>query len=113
MLDAEWERAQTDFFEAFKNYDEAGHPNRIQCLRYGIVTHIARIKAVLRYLVLSNMLMSSDIDPFDSQEIKPYKNDPQMQSLTNLVDAYHGKDVKAFEKVVKGMTIKRIDHQRL
>jgi hypothetical protein len=53
----EWERAQVDFFEAFRNYDEAGSPQRIQ---------------VLKYLVLANMLMGSKINPFDSQETQPY-----------------------------------------
>lgn len=52
-----WDDAQTDFFEAFKNYDEAGSPQRINCLKY---------------LVLANMLAESQIDPFDSQETKPY-----------------------------------------
>ena len=52
MAQREWEKARNDFFEAFKNYDEAGVQRRIQCLKY---------------LVLANMLMNSDINPFDSQ----------------------------------------------
>lgn len=53
----QWDAAQMDFFESFKNYDEAGSPQRIQ---------------VLKYLVLANMLTESQINPFDSQETKPY-----------------------------------------
>ncbi len=34
MSEKEWEKGHTDFFEAFKNYDEAGSPRRIQCLKY-------------------------------------------------------------------------------
>jgi COP9 signalosome complex subunit 2 len=60
---------RTDFFEAFKNYDEAGSGQRIQCLKY---------------LVLANMLSESTIDPFESQETKPYKNDPQIASIVAL-----------------------------
>jgi hypothetical protein len=52
----DWTKAQVDFFEAFKAYDEAGSPQRIQ---------------VLKYLVLAHMLTESGIDPFDSQETKP------------------------------------------
>lgn len=48
----EYEKAHTDFFEAFKNYDESGSPRRTTCLKY---------------LVLANMLMKSGINPFDSQ----------------------------------------------
>jgi COP9 signalosome complex subunit 2 len=53
----EFEAAQNDFFESFRNFDEAGSLQRIQ---------------VLKYFVLANMLMESDIDPFSSQETKPY-----------------------------------------
>jgi COP9 signalosome complex subunit 2 len=56
MDEKQWANAQIDFFEAFKNYDEAGSSQRIQ---------------VLKYLVLAHMLMGSKINPFDSQETKP------------------------------------------
>ena len=38
MAERQWAEAATDFFEAFKNYDEAGNQRRIQCLKcvYGI-----------------------------------------------------------------------------
>ena len=52
----DWNAAQTEFFESFRNFDEAGSPQRIQ---------------VLKYLVLSNMLAQSDIDPFEAQETAP------------------------------------------
>lgn len=51
-----WDKASTDLFESFRQYDESGSPQRIQ---------------VLKYLVLTYMLMGSDINPFDSQETKP------------------------------------------
>ncbi|KAJ6303287.1 hypothetical protein OIU77_017214 [Salix suchowensis] len=56
MAERQWAEAATDFFEAFKNYDEAGNQRRIQCLKY---------------LVLANMLMESEVNPFDGQEAKP------------------------------------------
>ncbi len=31
------------------------------------------------------MLMKSDINPFDSQETKPYKNHAEILAMTNLV----------------------------
>jgi COP9 signalosome complex subunit 2 len=86
MSEKQWEKAHTDFFEAFKNYDEAGSPRRIQCLKY---------------LVLANMLMLSSINPFDSTEAKPYKNDPEIVAMTNLVNAYERNDIIAFEKILK------------
>jgi len=86
MIEGKWQDAQTDFFEAFKNFDEAGSPQRIQCLKY---------------LVLANMLSESEINPFDSQETKPYKNDSQIVALTNLINAYQRVDIDEFESILK------------
>ncbi|KAL9277430.1 hypothetical protein ACSQ67_025025 [Phaseolus vulgaris] len=82
----QWAEAATDFFEAFKNYDEAGNQRRIQCLKY---------------LVLANMLMESEVNPFDGQEAKPYKNDPEILAMTNLIAAYQRNEILEFEKILK------------
>ena len=81
-----WKEAQIDFFESFRNYDEAGSLQRIQ---------------VLKYLVLTTMLMKSDINPFDSQETKPYKNDPRISAMTDLVDAYQRDDIHRYESILQ------------
>ncbi|CAH1980558.1 unnamed protein product [Acanthoscelides obtectus] len=86
LREGEFEKAHTDFFEAFKNYDESGSPRRTTCLKY---------------LVLANMLMRSGINPFDSQEAKPYKNDPEILAMTNLVNAYQNNDIIEFEHILK------------
>ncbi|KAG5871203.1 hypothetical protein JTB14_019299 [Gonioctena quinquepunctata] len=86
LREGEFEKAHTDFFEAFKNYDESGSPRRTTCLKY---------------LVLANMLMKSGINPFDSQEAKPYKNDPEILAMTNLVNAYQNNDINDFEYILK------------
>ncbi|KAM4063684.1 PCI domain-containing protein [Hirsutella rhossiliensis] len=87
MSEENWNEAQSDFFESFRNYDEAGSLQRIQ---------------VLKYLLLSTMLMKSNINPFDSQETKPYKTDPRISAMTELVDAYQRDDVHTYEKVLQG-----------
>ncbi|OCT52006.1 COP9 signalosome complex subunit 2 [Cladophialophora carrionii] len=86
MSEENWKEAQSDFFESFKNYDEAGSMQRIQ---------------VLKYLVLTTMLMKSTINPFDSQETKPYKNDPRISAMTDLVDAYQRDDIFRYESILK------------
>jgi COP9 signalosome complex subunit 2 len=86
MNEENWKLAQSDFFESFRNYDEAGSLHRIQ---------------VLKYLVLTTMLMESSINPFDSQETKPYQNDPRIAAMTNLVDAYQRDDIHSYEKVLQ------------
>lgn len=45
--------------------------------------------------------MKSDINPFDSQEAKPYKNDPEILAMTNLVNAYQDNDINEFEVILK------------
>ena len=86
LLVENWKEAQSDFFESFRNYDEAGSLQRIQ---------------VLKYLVLTTMLMKSNINPFDSQETKPYKNDPRIAAMTDLVDAYQRDDIHRYESVLQ------------
>lgn len=51
--------------------------------------------------MLSCRLMKSGINPFDSQEAKPYKNDPEILAMTNLVAAYQNDDINEFETILK------------
>jgi len=81
-----YDSALTDFFEAFKCFDECGSKRSIQCLKY---------------VVLASMLSKSNINPFDSQEAKPYKNTPVIATMTQLVQVYQEKDSIKFEKVLK------------
>lgn len=85
LSEENWKEAQSDFFESFRNYDEAGSMQRIQ---------------VLKYLVLTTMLMKSNINPFDSQETKPYKSDPRISAMTDLVDAFQRDDIHAYEEIL-------------
>ncbi|SHO78677.1 Similar to S.cerevisiae protein RPN6 (Essential, non-ATPase regulatory subunit of the 26S proteasome lid) [Malassezia sympodialis ATCC 42132] len=78
MAEKNWQAAQVDFFQAFNNYDEAGSPQRV---------------VVLKYLVLAHILMGNGINPFDSQETKPYKDDVEMAPLVALLSAYECRDV--------------------
>ncbi|MEW5312465.1 MAG: hypothetical protein WDW38_004098 [Sanguina aurantia] len=82
MHDGSWEQAATDFFEVGKWLC----PRRVQCLKY---------------LVLANMLMESLVDPFDAQEAKPYKQDPEITAMTSLVEAFQRNDINAFEKILR------------
>lgn len=47
------------------------------------------------------MLMGSDINPFDSQETKPYKNDPRIAAMTELVDAYQNDAIHQYETILQ------------
>ncbi|TGZ63913.1 hypothetical protein CRM22_006654 [Opisthorchis felineus] len=70
LREGEYDKSHTDFFEAFKNYDESGCLRRTQCLKY---------------LVLASMLMKSGINPFDSQvRLSLLFSSHQLRSLLQL-----------------------------
>ncbi|WFD23811.1 hypothetical protein MEQU1_002505 [Malassezia equina] len=77
---------KVDFFQAFNNYDEAGSCQRV---------------IVLKYLVLAHILMGSGINPFDSQETKPYKDDVDMMPLVALLEAYESHDIHKAESIIR------------
>lgn len=86
MSHAEYEEAGKTFFQAFKSYDEAGDQSRLRCLKY---------------LVLASMLHASSINPFDSQEARPYRDDPEIVAMTNLVQAFHNNEIQKFERILR------------
>lgn len=55
MNEEAWKEAKADFFESFRNYDEAGSLQRIQ---------------VLKYLLLTTMLMKETTSPFESSTLR-------------------------------------------
>jgi COP9 signalosome complex subunit 2 len=89
MAAKEYESAGKTFFQAFKSYDEAGDPSRLRCLKY---------------LVLASMLHASSINPFDSQEARPYRDDPEITAMTNLVQAFHNNEIQKFERILRQNT---------
>jgi len=86
LAEESWSNSYECFFEAFKCYDEAGSPRRINCLKM---------------LVISNMLSKSDIDPFAAQESKPYKEHSDIKAMTSLVIAYQSNSIHEFEKILR------------
>lgn len=86
MESREFEMATKTFFQAFKSYDEAGDPSRLRCLKY---------------LVMAGMLDRSAINPFDSQEARPYKDNPEITAMTNLVAAFHNNEIEQFESILR------------
>lgn len=84
--DLRWEEAAESFFESFQNFDEAGMIERLTSLQY---------------YVLTCMLANTGINPFESQETKPYKDHPMMAPLVQLVSAFEIHDLDAFNHCVK------------
>lgn len=86
MRERHWQEAFTDFFEAFKNFDDAGmRANSSQCLKY---------------LVLANMLSNSDINPFHEQRARSYQDNAEIRAMISLVENYQKRDIRKFEGVL-------------
>eukprot|EP00471_Norrisiella_sphaerica_P007696 CAMPEP_0184493414 /NCGR_PEP_ID=MMETSP0113_2-20130426/25934_1 /TAXON_ID=91329 /ORGANISM="Norrisiella sphaerica, Strain BC52" /LENGTH=607 /DNA_ID=CAMNT_0026878659 /DNA_START=115 /DNA_END=1938 /DNA_ORIENTATION=- len=84
-----WEKAYAYFFKAFKNYQTIGHStNAKRCLQYAVMT---------------NMLCDTTENPFEQQEARVYKTDPQIQAINNLRDAYDKCDVGRFNSSIKSL----------
>ncbi|CAH0486072.1 unnamed protein product [Peronospora farinosa] len=86
LEEKEWMLAYNEFFESFRNYQEAGNSRATRCLKY---------------VVLANMLASSDINPFDSREAKVYHDVEEIGAMLLLRGAYESNDVVQFEKVLR------------
>lgn len=85
LREMNYESARTDFFEAFKSFDESGSFRRINCLKY---------------LVLTSMLCQSDINVFDSQEAKSHRFHADIIVITELLQSYQDRDCVKFDKVI-------------
>ncbi|CAH0473544.1 unnamed protein product [Peronospora belbahrii] len=86
LEEKEWMLAYNEFFESFRNYQEAGNSRTTDCLKY---------------VVLASMLASSDINPFDSREAKVYQDVEEISAMLLLRGAYELNDIVQFEKVLK------------
>lgn len=86
MREQNWSAAYTEFFQAFKDYCEGGNSKALACLKY---------------LVLANMLGSSDINPFLDTRAKSYQTRPEIQAMLNLVNAYQNSDIHSFNQILE------------
>ncbi|KAI5950567.1 csnB [Candida margitis] len=81
-----YEKARAEFYESFKNYDEAG---------------AAAKNKILKYLALCSLLCNNDLDPFQSQETQTYSQFAEFDNLKNMIKAYNGMSVIEFNKVLQ------------
>ncbi len=86
MSMGQWNNAYNEFYEGFRNYQEAGN---------------SRAKVCLKYVVLANMLALSDINPFAAREAKVFQEDKEISALLDLRLAYEGNDLTQFERLLR------------
>ena len=85
MKENNWKQAFTDFFEAFKFYEQAGKERKIICLGY---------------LILANFESFTKINIFDFNELKPYKINFEISDLIELLISFDVNDFYRFEKII-------------
>ncbi len=86
MSMGQWYNAYNEFYEGFRNYQEAGN---------------SRAKVCLKYVVLANMLALCDINPFAAREAKVFQEDKEIAALLDLRLAYEGNDLTRFERILQ------------
>lgn len=84
----QYEKARLEFYESFKNYDEAGSSSK---------------KKILKYLGLCSLLTDSEVNPFESQETQSYSQLPEYSNLILLIAAYENRDLDEFYNVLHDM----------
>eukprot|EP00698_Gefionella_okellyi_P003734 TRINITY_DN13478_c0_g1_i1.p1 TRINITY_DN13478_c0_g1~~TRINITY_DN13478_c0_g1_i1.p1 ORF type:complete len:459 (+),score=134.67 TRINITY_DN13478_c0_g1_i1:69-1379(+) len=89
-----WNAAFSSFFDAFHSFDEAGQSRRLQNLKY---------------LCVANMMMLSNINPFESAETRPYKENAEIAPMVKLVAAFQAPNVDEFEQVLKEYKAELVD----
>ncbi|VDM97915.1 unnamed protein product [Thelazia callipaeda] len=97
LREKQFDKAHTDFFEAFKNYDESGSERRIACLKYLVLANMLIKQVNLTFFIC----FESGINPFDSQEAKPFRNDPEIIAMNQLVGAYQDNNLVEFESILE------------
>jgi len=78
----QWDDAYTNFYDAFRSYQDIGHQNVKQCLKY---------------VVIASMLSEKDTNPFASQEAAVFKTNNDIMPMANLLEAFDTDSIKAFE----------------
>lgn len=83
-----YDKARVEFYECFKNYDEAGS---------------AAKKKILKYLSICSLLTEEEVNPFESQETQTYALLPEYQNLIELAKCYERQDLNGYLHVVTKM----------
>lgn len=83
-----FETARVEFYECFKNYDEAGSDAK---------------KKILKYLSLCLLLTENEVNPFESQETQSYASLPEYRNLIQIVSCCENFDLKGYLYVLEKM----------
>jgi COP9 signalosome complex subunit 2 len=78
----QWNEAYTNFYEAFRSYQDIGHKN---------------VRVCLKYVVMASMLSETERNPFASQEAAVFKTNSDIIPVATLLRAFEDDDIVLFE----------------
>jgi len=81
-----WTKAYEEFSKAFDFYNTYGDN---------------RLKRVLKYMVISNILSGGEHDVFGARKTKVHESDPEVNPVVNLMNAYRNDRVIDFQNVLR------------
>mmetsp|Transcript_46628 Transcript_46628/g.41698 ORF Transcript_46628/g.41698 Transcript_46628/m.41698 type:complete len:525 (+) Transcript_46628:88-1662(+) len=82
----QFDEAYTNFFDAFRSYQDIGHQN---------------VKKCLKYVVISSMLCERDTNPFATQEAAVFKTNSEIMPISNLLESFDNDNINRFESTLK------------
>lgn len=94
MAESNWMEAYNEFYEAFRNYQEAGNTRARDCLKY---------------VVLASILSLSDINPFAAREVRAFIDDPEIVAMRDLRESLEENNLARFEKTVNNKKNRILD----
>jgi len=81
-----WAQAYDEFSKAFDFYNTYGD---------------SRLKRVLKYMVISNILSGGEHDVFGARKTKVHEGDPDVNPVVNLMNAFRNDRVKDFQDILR------------
>ena len=85
LKEKNWEKAQEDLLESFKSYQQLANP---------------KARLMLKLLLVTSMVGSSEINPMTLSEAKVYQDDPDIGPIANLRKAYESNQIPQLKSIM-------------
>lgn len=98
LKEKNWEKAQEDLLESFKSYQQLANP---------------KARLMLKLLLVTSMVGSSEINPMTLSEAKVYQDDPDIGPIANLRKAYESNQIPQLKSIMSSKGRKLAEDKEL
>lgn len=98
MQEQNYKDATQELLNSFKSYQESGNN---------------KAKQILKYVVVASILDKSQINPFDNQEAKVYRDDPEISAMQKIRLAFENKEISDVNKIINQKSSHILDDEFL